>query len=220
MITGAIAIRRRRAPIGSLALLLLTASLSQAQVERSGGGEMQKIMQQYQQVAAEKAQLQAQVAQLKKDLDTSHADLASTKKERDALKVRAAAAAAQAGSVAHLTASRDAAEKNVAAYKQRMEELIGKYRELAASLSTVEADRGKVRQQLEERNTALDKCAQDNAQLFQITNEVLDRYEHVGLFTKASASEPFTRLTRTRIENLVDGYREQARENRTEKRPP
>ena len=42
---------------------------------------MQKIMQQYQQVAAEKTSLQAQVAQIQKDLDAAKAELASTKKQ-------------------------------------------------------------------------------------------------------------------------------------------
>ncbi len=214
-------ILRRRVRIASIVLFALTASTSsEAQVERSGGGETQRIMQQYQQVAAEKTQLQAQVAQMKKDLETAQADLASMKKERDALKARAGAAAAQAGAVAQLTASRDAAEKNVGAYKQRIEELIGKYREIATSLRDVEADRGKLRQQLDERNAAFDKCAEDNLQLYQITNEVLDRYEQVGLFTKVSAAEPFTRLTRTRIENLVDEYRQRALENRMQKKQP
>ena len=40
-----------------------------AQTQRSGGGESQKIMQQYQQLAAEKTSLQSQLAQMKKDLD-------------------------------------------------------------------------------------------------------------------------------------------------------
>ena len=60
----------------------------------------------------------------------------------------------------------------------------------------------------------------DNLQLYEISNEVLNRYEHVGLFTKVSATEPFTRITRTRIENLVDEYRARAQELRSKKRTP
>ncbi len=50
---------------------LAASSPSFAQVERSGGGEMQKIMQQYQQLAAEKSSLQSQLAQAKGDLDST-----------------------------------------------------------------------------------------------------------------------------------------------------
>jgi chromosome segregation ATPase len=193
------------------------AAPTHAQVERSGGGETQRIMQQYQQVAAEKTALQAQVAQMKKDLDAAKADLVAMKKERDALKVRAGGAAAAAATVTQLTASKESAEKNLELYKQRMNELVGRFRETATNLKDVEADRSKLHKDLDERNAAFDKCAENNLQLYEITTDVLDRYEHVGLFTKASAAEPFTRITRTRIENLADEYRARALENRTQK---
>ena len=70
-------------------------------------------------------------------------------------------------------------------------------------------------------NTALkaafDKCAVDNTQLFDISKTVLTRYEHVGFFTKAGEVEPFTKLTRTKIDNLVDEYRQRAEELRVNK---
>ena len=202
-----------------IACALAAGVPSQAQVERSGGGELQKFMQQYQQLAAEKTALQAQTVQMQKDLDAAKAELAAAKKERDALKVRAAAAGTEAASIAQLNSSREATEKNLEAYKQRMTEIIGRFRETATTLKDVEADRNTLRKELDTRNAAFDKCAEDNLQLFEIGNEVLNRYEHVGLFTKVSALEPFTRLTRTRIDNLVDEYRARALENRVQKRP-
>lgn len=198
--------------------LAASAPATHAQVERSGGGEMQKIMQQYQQISGEKTALQAQVAQMKTDLDAAKTELTSVKKERDALKVRAGGAAAATAAVAQLNASKESAEKNLELYKQRMNELVSRFRETANTLKETEADRSKLRQDLGERNASFDKCAENNLQLFEITNEVLDRYEHVGLFTKTSATEPFTRITRTRIENLVDDYRARALENRTQKK--
>ena len=207
------------APLTIGALAFTASAPSHAQVERSGGGEIQKIMQQYQQVAAEKTALQAQVAQMKKDLDTAKSDLAAAKKERDALKVRAGGAAAAAATITQLTASKESVEKNLEIYKQRMNELVSRFRETATNLRDVEADRNKLHKELDERNAAFDKCADNNLQLYEINKEVLDRYEHVGLFTKASAAEPFTQITRTRIENLVDEYRARALENRTKKQP-
>ena len=208
------------APLTVCVFAFTAGTPSQAQVQRSGGGEMQKIMQQYQQVAAEKTALQGQLEQMKKDLDAAKADLASMKKERDALKAHAGGAAAAAATVAQLTASRESAEKNLEISAQRMNELVGRFRETATNLKEVEADRTKLREGLDERNAAFDKCAENNLQLYEITKDALDRYEHVGLFTKASAVEPFTRITRTRIENLVDDYRARALENRTQKRKP
>ena len=210
---------RHRCVAGCWILVAIVASSpSFAQVERSGGGEMQKIMQQYQQLAAEKSSLQSQLAQAKGDLDSTKTALAAVKKERDALKLKAGSASAETAVVAQLTASKASADKNLEAYKQRMNELIARYRETAATLKQVETDRSGLRKELDARNLEFDKCAENNLQLFEISNEVLDRYEHVGLFTKVSASEPFTQLTRTRIENLVDDYRQRAQENRTKAR--
>jgi len=210
--------RRLATPLTIFAIALTAGTPAHAQAQRSGGGEMQKIMQQYQQIAAEKTALQTQVAQMKTDLDAAKAELAAVKKDRDALKARAGGAVAAAASIAQITASKESAEKNLEISKQRMNELVGRFRETATTLKEVEADRGKLRQDLGERNAAFDKCAENNLQLYEITNDVLDRYEHVGLFTKASAAEPFTRITRTRIENLADEYRARALENRTQKK--
>jgi hypothetical protein len=122
--------------------------------------------------------------------------------------------------VTQLTASKDAAERNAEQSKQRMAELVARFRETAGNLKDVEAERGKLRSDLEARNAAFDKCAQANLQLYDINGEILSRYEHVGLFTKASAVEPFTRITRTRMDNLVVETRARAEELRVQKRTP
>jgi len=187
-----------------------------AQTQRSGG-EAQKFMQQYQQLAGEKAALQAQVDKMKKDLDAAKSDLAAMTKERDALKMHAGGSTA---AIAQLTASKAAAEKRLETYKQRQDELVERFRETGATLKDVEGDRNRLHKQLEERTATFDKCAADNLELYEINADLLRRYDHVGLFTKASASEPFTRITRTRIENLVDEYRARAEELRTKKTTP
>lgn len=201
--------------IAAAICLLGVITAANAQTQRSGG-EAQKFMQQYQQLAAEKTALQGQVTQMKKDLDAAKAELAAMKKERDALKAHVGV---PASTVAQLKASKESAERSVEQSKQRMTELAGRFRELAANLRDVETDRNKLRDDLAKRNAAFDKCAADNLQLFEINGEILNRYEHVGPFTKVSAAEPFTRLTRTRIENLVDEYRERALQLREKKTP-
>jgi chromosome segregation ATPase len=209
--------RYRRTALALAAAALFTQIPSYAQVQRSGGGEAQKFMQQYQQVAAEKIALQAQVVQMKKDLDAANAELAAVKKDRDALKAHTGGSAA---AIAQATSAREAAERNLEQSKQRMGELVNRFRETATNLKEVEADRANLRKDLTERNSAFDKCVENNMQLYQINGEILDRYEHVGLFTKASAAEPFTKITRTRIDNLVVEYRERAQELRAKKTTP
>jgi DNA repair exonuclease SbcCD ATPase subunit len=205
----------------SLLLALLSAPCVHAQTQRSGGGgEAQKFMQQYQQLAAEKTSLQAQVAQLKKDLDTAQTAGAALKKERDALKARAAGSAGAAAQLAQASASKESAEKNLEQAKQRTNELITRFKETVGTLKGVESDRDQLRKDNEALGVAFDKCAENNLQLYEISNTVLDRYDHVGLFTRVGTAEPFTKITRTRIENLVDEYRARAQDLRVKKGSP
>jgi hypothetical protein len=200
------------------ATVFVTLGSAHAQVQRSGGGETQKMMQQYQQLAGEKTMLQGQLAQMKKDLDAANSALASMKKERDLLKMHPAGVPAAA--VAQLSASKSAAERSLEESRQRMTELVARFRETAANLKDVEADRAKLHGDFDARNTAFDKCAENNLQLYEINGDILNRYEHVGLFTKVSAGEPFTKITRTRMDNLVVETRARAEELRVKKRSP
>jgi chromosome segregation ATPase len=194
-----------------------TSSPAYAQVQRSGG-EAQKFMQQYQQMAAEKTALQGQLDQMKKELDAANSSLAAMKKERDLLKARPAGVSP--ADVAALTASKAAAERSLEESKQRTAELVARFRETVKNLKEVEADRTKMRSDLDARNTAFDKCAENNLQLLDINADILNRYEHVGVFTKASTVEPFTKLTRTRMDNLVVETRARAEELRVKTRTP
>ena len=207
----------QRVPLAFLLIVLATTSVH-AQVQRSGGGgEAQKFMQQYQQLAAEKTALQGQVTQMKKDLDTANAELAAAKKERDALKARSGVSAAAAAQLAGANAARQNAEKSLEQNKQRTTELVDRFKETVGTLKGVESDRAELKKENLALNAAFDKCAVDNTDLYDISKTVLDRYERVGLFTKVSSAEPFTRITRTRIDNLVDEYRARAEELRVKK---
>lgn len=194
--------------------LLLPVSLAMAQTERSGG-EAQRFMQQYQQIAAEKTALQGQLAQMKKDLDGANAQVAALKKERDELKAHAGGSAA---AIAQANASKESAEKSLEQYKQRLAELVTKFREMATNLRDVESDRTQLHKSLDERNAAFDHCAENNQQLYDINLDVLNRYDHIGPFTRVSTIEPFTRITRTRLDNLVVETHARAEELRLKKR--
>jgi chromosome segregation ATPase len=204
-----------------LAGLLTAAVPVRAQTQRSGGGESQRIMQQYQQVSADKAALQAQIAQMKKDLDGANSELTQVKKERDALKAKAAgSSAAAAQQVAQAAASKEAVEKNLEANKQRTAELVDRFKLTIGALKGVELDRDQLRKDFDELHVKYDRCAENNEQLYQISSSVLDRYRQVGFFTKAAAVEPFTRITRSRMDNLVVETHERAEELRLKKAAP
>jgi len=208
---------KRRASCLVLGFCVLATSGAWAQTQRTGGGEAQRIMQQYQQVASEKTALQAQVTQLKKDLDNAQTELAAVKKERDALKARSGVSAAVAAQLTRANESKESAEKSLEQNKQRTAELVERFKETIATLKGVESDRATLQKDNAALTTDVDKCAADNVELYGITKTVLDRYDHVGLFTKVSSVEPFTKITRTRIDNLVVEYQERAEAARLKK---
>jgi chromosome segregation ATPase len=198
-------------------LVLAAAGRGVAQVERSGGGANAQLAAQFQQAVAERTQLQAENDKLKKDLDEA-------KKQLQAATTQLTAAKAGAGTTqAQLAAAQASSQSNAQALEQsraRLQELVDRYRDTATTLREVETERSHLQQQLAQSKTDFDVCAERNYQLFQVDGEVLDRYEHQGAFSYLARAEPFTRLERTRIENLVDEYRARAEELRVQKAPP
>jgi hypothetical protein len=199
-----------------LLLALLAGSswtaLAVAQVQRSGGGSANAaLMQQYQQAVSERGQLQADNEKLKKDNDDLRRQLETLKQQLASTK---AGVTRNEAALATAQASNDNNAKTLADTRGKMQELISRFRETVTQLRAVESDRTTLQQQLTQSKAAFDKCAQDNYQLYQVNNEVLDRYSHQGAFSYLARSEPFTRIKRTEIDNLVLEYRERAEELR------
>jgi len=101
--------------------------------------------------------------------------------------------------------------------KGKMQELVGKFRETITQMRGIESERSQLQQQLAQSKTAFDQCAERNYSLYQVDNEVLDRYSHEGAFSHMASAEPFTRIKRTQIDNLVLEYKERAEELRMKK---
>ena len=98
-----------------------------------------------------------------------------------------------------------------------MQELVTKFREMAGTLREVETERGAFKSQLAARERDYKVCVDRNIGLYEINNEILGRMEERGFWSKVAEREPFTRLKRTQIENLIDDYRYRVEELRLEK---
>jgi chromosome segregation ATPase len=190
------------------AAMSLTAT---AQTARTGGNANAQLLQQMQQVAAERTTLQAENDKLK-------GELAEVKKERDALKAgqqiivqRAQGAAA---ALAHSNTERAAGDQELTQLKAKMQELVGKFRETLQKFREVEADGSTAKQTLAKREQELAVCVDRNVALYNLDEEVLTRWEKEGVWSRIADKEPFTRIKRTQLENLIDGYRERASEQR------
>jgi DNA repair exonuclease SbcCD ATPase subunit len=196
----------------ALALLVLCLQDASAQVQRSGGGASAQLMQQYQQLASERTHLQEANAKLKKDLDDATKQLDASKKQLDEAKKQLQALRGTSQQLATVQATSDSNAKQLAQLKASTQELITRFKATIASLQQVETERGQLQQQLSQSKSAYDKCAQTNYDLYQVADEVLNRYAHEGPFSCAARAEPFTQLHRTRIDNLVLEYRQRAEE--------
>jgi len=202
----------------AFAAILCASSSALAQSARSGGGGGNaQLIQQLQQLGAERTQLQAENERMKKELD-------GLRKERDALKAgqqslttREKAATAE---VARNAQQRETTENELAQQKARMQELVAKFRETAQNLRDVETDRASKTQQLTARDAELKSCIDHNQALYTLNGEILDRLEHQSLWSHLARSEPFTQIKRTQLENLVDDYKQRAEDQRAAAQAP
>lgn len=196
-------------------VLATLANAANAQTARSGGGANAQLMQQMQQLASERTSLQAENAQMKRDLD-------ALRKERDSLKdaVKKAQQAldgrlkASEVALAHNTAQRESTEQELRQAKEKMQELVTKFRETINTLRMAESESTTAKQTLSSRERDLKACVDHNAALYKLNDEVLTRLEHQSIWSRVATAEPFTRIKRTELENLVDDYKTRADDHR------
>jgi chromosome segregation ATPase len=204
----------RAVPILVAGLVVGIAGSALAQVQRSSSGASAQLMQQYQQVASERTTLQGENAKLKKDLEDA-------KKERASLTQQIAALRANAngkqGALAAAQAANASTAQTLEQTKAKLQELVARFREMATTLRDTESDRNTLKGDLAASRADFDHCAEHNLQLYDVNREILDRYEHQSTFGVLARSEPFTRIKRTQIENLVDEYRTRAQELQVQK---
>lgn len=198
----------RRAVRVALAAAIIAASacgVAVAQTQRSGN-DAARVMQQLQQVTAERMTLQADKAKLEQEVADLKAKLAS-----------ASGAATKDSGASRRAAAAEAKERETAAELERVrgqtQELIARFRETAQSLKDVESERSTLRGQLATREREYASCVDRNVGLYELNGELLSRLEQ----RRAATREPFLQLSRARLENLIDDYRYRVEELRVQR---
>ena len=192
--------------------LVLTVPPALAQTERSGNADA-RVMQQLQQLSNERAALQAENASIKQELEQLKKDLAKASSGRTALENRARAAEATAN---RGQASSQQAEEQLERSRGQLQELVTKFRETTQTLRDVETDRATIKDQLSLREREFKACVDRNAGLYNLNTEVLGWVENRGLWSALTEREPFTKLKRVELDNLIDDYKYRADELRLE----
>lgn len=196
-----------RVGLGAASLLLAFGAVGQ--VQRSGN-DAARVMQQLQQVTAEKAQAQAENAKLKTEVEALKAQLAKASTALTVSEQRAKKAAPSAKDSAALQETNDALTRT----RSQMQELVGKFRETGQILKEVETDRDRLRAQASNQERDLKTCVDRNAGLYLVSDEILRNLENRGVWSSLTQKEPFTQISRTRLENLIDDYRYRVEELR------
>jgi chromosome segregation ATPase len=203
------------------ALLVLPAAAQERDRERA---QLQRLQQQLSVLQREKAGLQSEKAQLEEKLKGAEASA-------EELKSRAAGAAGRAAQLQkELEVSRkgadgekqarEAVEKRLADLQRRFDELTARQQETAAALAGRDGEAKALGARLAAEQQRYATCGAANARLYLIGRDLLERYENKSCGAILLESEPFTRLKRVELENLVEDYRDRLDEQRVAPKPP
>ncbi|MDT8383290.1 MAG: hypothetical protein RRB22_02645 [Gammaproteobacteria bacterium] len=88
--------------------------------------------------------------------------------------------------------------------QSKFQKLVDKYKELVVALRLVESERADVLKVNQAGRRALENCADNNQQLYQVNMELLDQYKHKGVWDALLQKEPVTQLKQVEIENLLE----------------
>ena len=111
-------------------------------------------------------------------------------------------------SIATLHGQIDERDKQIGGLKEGILKLEAEIKRVTDIANTKEAQRAK----LEEQGIQLTRRVADqqtkNAGMFKIANEILVRYEKFGLGDALTAREPFTGITRVKLQSLFEEYQD------------
>jgi len=127
-----------------------------------------------------------------------------------------------------VAADKEFADKTIAELKNKVTELqadtalqketLAKWKDgfqKAADLAKKkEAERAKAAAEVITLTRRAEDRERKNRELFKVGSEILDRYEKFSLGEALAAKEPFTGLTRVKLESLVQGYQDKLLEQR------
>jgi chromosome segregation ATPase len=109
---------------------------------------------------------------------------------------------------ARLNKELDAAKADIATDKAEKEALAAKLAESERKVTELRNEKQRVEVALAGHKKALGDCQARNARMYDLGNELLDKYEKKGCLDSALQAEPFTRLKRAQIEKMVEEDRE------------
>ena len=180
--------------------------------QRTGGANTEalaKTQTLLRQITAERDALTAEVEKLKeekkKEMDVREAKITALNKRIDGMRTgmdntEQLAQKYQQGNTA--------LRERIVDGQEKMQKLVDKYKELVAALGYVEDERAQLRKTVAGKDVEMGACVGKNQKLYTLNLELLDLYEHKGVWDALLQKEPVTQLKRVEVENIVEAYKE------------
>ena len=178
-----------------VAFTALTAVFAlQAQADDANAQKaLQKAQFMLRQVSNEKAELQTQMTALQQQVDQLTRELVSSKSSA--------------------TSSQQATEQKyssaIAQWKQRDTESSTELTAVKLQLKQEQTNRQELEAQLQRHKDNFSFCYANNKKLYDISSQLLTRYENKSFGDVLKQKEPFTGFKQVELENLVQDYRYQ-----------
>ena len=153
---------------------------------------------------AEKSRLQKELDELKDEVDKLKKGSAKTNKSLKATKTTLAVAEQRS----------EALENQNGELRRRFDLLADRFRELQETLATVESQRNEMTSMAADYDERVVVCERNNENLYTIVNELTDAYASKGFLRSLREREPFLKLKRTQVQNMLDEYQYLAEEMR------
>lgn len=154
----------------------------------------------------------------KREARRAQAQFAAAQKENAVLAAQLAELKKQ---ISDLGSKSGELEKKSGGQKKQFSELTEKYKEADSNLQQMTqqfAEASKSLQHLQKEKEQEQKqlagsiqvCEKKNAQLYQVSTELMDKYKKKGVFSALLQAEPFTQLEKVKVDNLLQEYRDKA----------
>lgn len=174
----------------------------------TGGGNqmaMMKAQQMMQQFKAEAAKANAELEKLRAENEKLAKE---NKKLEKALAKNQKKLNRTSGSLDNYKESHEKLKERLLTTQDKMQELIGRFRETIATLRGVEEENNVARKDLKATKDKLFMCANNNLKLYDTNMEILGKYEGKGVWDVLHQNEPLTQIRQVEIENMIQDYRD------------
>ena len=163
-----------------------------------------------------------QLREAQTDLGVARAELESVREANEDLRQRleklARESAAEQKAMQENINNLNAQLEKESAEVTRLADLLVKWKAAYAKMKTVARAEQSLKENRSEELGALrsevGRLKSDNRELFRIGMEILERYENFGLGKALTAREPFTGITRTHLQTLVQDYQDELLDHR------